>query len=161
VKWKDQQKKALTKQMQLNYIESELMNYYWHLAEWKRYDDEINRLKEEYNEKLNDPSVGGSIVKMPDGNQENSPWQIEMSGKIYLLEEKKSIEEMYLNRCDEWLSVCTPAQEKMFHQYVMIQQCTDAFKAGQLTGFSENNVKKSRERVLNKIYLNYFSKNVH
>ena len=31
--------------MQLAYIESELKNYYWHLAEWQRYENQLQGLK--------------------------------------------------------------------------------------------------------------------
>ncbi len=39
----------------------------------------------------------------------------------------------------------------MVRQYVMVQQCTDAALAAEITGYTEETIKKTRERVLNKI----------
>lgn len=154
--WRKEQKKKLTKQVQLVYIESELMNYYWHLAEWQRYEDQIIELQEKYQEELEHPNCGSSIIRMPDGSGQRSPWQLEWSGMMYELQEKQKVEERYLSRVDSWLSVCSPSQEVMIRQYVMVQQCTNAAAAAEITGYSEENVRKTRERVLNKIYQKYF-----
>ena len=142
--------------MQLVYIESELMNYYWHLSEWRRYDQLITELRARYQEELEHPGCGSSIIRMPDGSSQRSPWQIELSGKLYELEESQRIEERYLSRVDRWMSVCTPAQEKMVRQYVMVQQCRDVDRAADRTGYSPVNVKKTRERVVRKIYSRFF-----
>lgn len=161
MKWQDENVRYLTKQMQLNYIESELKNYYWHLAQWKIYDDEQKRIEMEYESLLESPRISGSIIKMPQGSGEKSPWQLDMSGKIAELEDKKNVEKQYLDQVDKWMKVCTHSQEKMIKQYIMIQQCKDVTKAARETGYSEDNVKKSRERVLNKIFSAYFLKTVH
>ena len=153
--WRKEPANRLTKQMQLVYIESELMNYYWHLSEWRRYDQLITELRARYQEELEHPGCGSSIIRMPDGSSQRSPWQIELSGKLYEIEESQRIEERYLSRVDRWMSVCTPAQEKMVRQYVMVQQCRDAKLAADITGYSEENVRKTRERVLNRIYQRY------
>lgn len=149
--WKSEQTRRPTRQMQLVYIESELKNYYWHLAEWQRYENQLQGLKKRYQEELEHPSCSSSIIRMPDGSGKRSPWQVEWSGRIHELQEKQKVEERYLSRVDSWLSVCTPSQEIMVRQYVMVQQCTDAALAAEITGYTEENVRKTRERVLNKI----------
>lgn len=154
--WKKEQIRKLTRLMQLNYIESELKNYYWHLAEWKRYDDQIRDLEERYQEELEHPSCSSSVIRIPEGSGCESPWQIEWSGKLHQLREKQKVEEMYLNRVDQWLTVCSSSQEAMIRQYVMVQQCTNAELAAEITGYSVENIYKTKERVINKIFGNYF-----
>ena len=39
----------------------------------------------------------------------------------------------------------------MIRQYVMVQQCTNAELAAEITGYTEENIYKTRNRVLNKI----------
>ena len=58
---------------------------------------------------------------------------------------------MYLDRVDQWLTVCSSSQEAMIRQYVMVQQCTNAELAAEITGYTEENIYKTRNRVLNKI----------
>ena len=147
--WRKEPANRLTKQMQLVYIESELMNYYWHLSEWRRYDQLIRELRARYQEELEHPGCGSSIIRMPDGSSQRSPWQIEWSGKLHQLRKKQKVEEMYLDRVDQWLTVCSSSQEAMIRQYVMVQQCTNAELAAEITGYSADNIKKTRERVLN------------
>lgn len=158
--WSKEKVQELTKQMHLNFIEAELMNYYWHLAQWKKYDEEIRELQKSYQEELECPRVGGSLIRISDGGT-GSPWQIELGGVISDLKQQQAVEKQYLTRVDNWMKVCTPAQEKMVRQYVMIQQCNDAAGAGKATGYSEDNVKKTKERVLEKIYQVKFLKTVH
>lgn len=66
--WKSERTRRLTRQMQLVYIESELKNYYWHLAEWQRYENQLQGLKKRYQEELEHPSCSSSIIRMPDGS---------------------------------------------------------------------------------------------
>lgn len=159
--WSNEKIQILTKQMHLNFIEAELMNYYWHLAQWKKYEEEIRELQKNYQEGLDCPHVGGSLIRISDGGGLSSPWQIDLSGVISALKQQQELEEQYLIRVDNWMKVCTPAQEKMVRQYVMIQQCNDAAGAGRATGYSEDNVKKARKQVLEKIYQVKFLKTVH
>ena len=81
--------------MQLNYIESELKNYYWHLSEWQRYGEQIRDLEVRYREELEHPSCSSSVIRMPEGSGSGSPWQIEWSGKLHELRKKQKVEEMY------------------------------------------------------------------
>lgn len=154
--WKSERTRRLTRQMQLVYIESELKNYYWHLAEWQRYDEQIRDLEERYQEELDHPSCSSSVIRMPEGSGSGSPWQIEWSGKLHELRKKQKVEEMYLNRVDQWLKVCSSSQEAMIRQYVMVQQCTNAELAAEITGYSAENIYKTKERVLCKILNKYF-----
>ena len=150
--WKKEQIRKLTKQMQLNYIESELKNYYWHLAEWQRYGEQIQELETRYREELEHPSCSSSVIRMPEGSGSGSPWQIEWSGKLHELRKKQKVEEMYLDRIDQWLTVCSSSQEAMIRQYVMVQQCTNAELAAEITGYSVENIYKTKERALNRIF---------
>lgn len=91
------------------------------------------------------------MIRMPEGSGSGSPWQIEWSGKLHELRNKRKVEEKYLDRVDQWFTVCSSSQEAMIRQYVMVQQCMNAEQAAEITGYSIENIKKTRERVLNKI----------
>lgn len=154
--WKEEQVKRMTKQMQLVYIESELMNYYWHLAERDRYQRRIDDLERRYEERLNERRAGGGIIRLPDGSQEHSPWQIEWSGQLDELRKHRDIETMYLERVDKWMSVCTKSQESLIRQYVMIQQCRDPAESSDLLGYAADTLRQTKRRVLNKIFNEFF-----
>lgn len=154
--WKEEQVKRMTKQMQLVYIESELLNYYWHLAERDRYQRRIDDLERRYEERLNERRAGGGIIRLPDGSQEHSPWQIEWSGQLDELRKRRDIETMYLERVDKWMSVCTKSQESLIRRYVMIQQCRDPAESSDLLGYAADTLRQTKRRVLNKIFNEFF-----
>ena len=140
-------------QMCLIYIESEIINYRWHQAQIEHYRDMADKIRQQYAEELACPRTGGSIIRMPEGVGQHTPWQIELSGRIYELEERAEAEKKYIDQVDRWIAgVCTPAQETMVRCYMIDQQCRDVDRAADRTGYSPVNVKKTRERVVRKIY---------
>ena len=144
-------------QMCLIYIESVIINYRWHQTQMKHYRDMADKLRQQYAEELAYPRTGGSIIRMPEGVGQHTPWQIELSGRIYELEERAEAEKKYIDQVDRWIAgVCTPAQETMVRCYMIDQQCRDADRAADRTGYSPDNVKKTRERVIRKIYSRFF-----
>lgn len=144
-------------QMCLIYIESEIINYRWHQAQIEHYRDMADKIRQQYAEELAYPRTGGSIIRMPEGVGQHTPWQIELSGRIYELEERAEDEKKYIDQVDRWIaSVCTPAQEAMVRCYMIDQQCRDVDRAADRTGYSPVNVKKTRERVVRKIYSRFF-----
>ena len=144
-------------QMCLIYIESEIINYRWHQAQMEHYRDMADKIRQQYAEELACPRTGGSIIRMPKGVGQHTPWQIELSGRIYELEERAEAEKKYINQVDRWIAgVCTPAQETMVRCYMIDQQCRDVDRAADRTGYSPDNVKKTRWRVVRKIYSRFF-----
>lgn len=144
-------------QMCLIYIESEIINYRWHQAQMEHYQDMADKIRQQYAEELAYPRTGGSIIRMPEGVGQHTPWQIELSGRIYELEERAEAEKKCIDQVDRWIAgVCTPAQETMVRCYMIDQQCRDADRAADRTGYSPVNVKKTRERVVRKIYSRFF-----
>lgn len=144
-------------QMCLIYIESKIINYRWHQTQMKHYRDMADKIRQQYAEELACPRAGGSIIRMPGGVGQHTPWQIELSGRIYELEERAEAEKKYIDQVDRWIAgVCTPAQEMMVRCYMIDQQCRDADRAADRTGYSPVNVKKTRERVVRKIYSRFF-----
>ena len=144
-------------QMCLIYIESVIVNYRWHQAQIEHYRDMADKIRQQYAEELACPRTGGSIIRMPEGVGQHTPWQIELSGRIYELEERAEAERKYIDQVDRWIAgVCTPAQETMVRCYMIDQQCRDVDRAADRTGYSPVNVKKTRERVVRKIYSRFF-----
>lgn len=144
-------------QMCLIYIESEIINYRWHQTQIEHYRDMADKIRQQYAEELACPRAGGSIIRMPEGVGQHTPWQIELSGRIYELEERAEAEKKHIDQVDRWIAgVCTPAQETMVRCYMIDQQCRDVDRAADRTGYSPANVKKTRERVVRKIYSRFF-----
>ena len=130
-------------QMCLIYIESEIINYRWHQAQIEHYRDMADKIRQQYAEELACPRTGGSIIRMPEGVGQHTPWQIELSGRIYELEERAEAEKKYIDQVDRWIAgVCTPAQETMVRCYMIDQQCRDVDRAADRTGYSPVNVKR-------------------
>lgn len=146
----------LSKQMHLNYIESEILNYYYHFGLMQKYQNKIDQLKLEYERKLLDPPVAGGIIKMPSGNSANSNWIINMCGEIGYYEEKRDLEHKHIERVNKWLNQI-PFEEK--HKIIIEQfmkKGIDAAIVAENVKYSEVAVYKVKERVLDKIYSRFF-----
>lgn len=157
--WKKENVSSQIKEMQKNYIECELMNYYYHLFLRDKYKEMARELQDQYDNELNFPRTSRSIIKLPEKNNNVcSPWQIDLSNRIDCLNLKKELEEQHLYQVDTWLNSIklTPEQLEVVKKYVMLGK--DANKVADETGYSVDNVKKTRERTVKKIYFEFFRK---
>lgn len=146
----------LTKQMHLNFIESEIMNYNYHKVMRMKYQETIDCLNQEYNYLLHNPPIGGSIIKMPSGSYNNSNWQLEFKGKIGRFEEKRNLEDLYIKRVDKWLSEISFDSKHLEVVELFMKQGFDAVVVADEVGYAEKNIYRIKDSVLNKIYLRYF-----
>ena len=146
----------LTKQMHLNFIESEIMNYNYHKVMRRKYQEMIDLLNQEYNYLLHNPPIGGSIIKMPSGSYNNSNWQLEFKGKIGKFEEKRNLEDLYIKRVDKWLSEISFDSKHLEVVELFMKQGFDAVVVADEVGYAEKNIYRIKDSVLNKIYLRYF-----
>lgn len=146
----------LTKQMHLNFIESEIMNYNYHKVMRRKYQDKIDELNQEYNYLLHNPPIGGSIIKMPSRSYNNSNWQLEFKGKIGRFEEKRNLEDSYIKRVDKWLSEISFDSKHLEVVELFMKQGNDAVVVADEVGYAEKNIYRIKDSVLNKIYLRFF-----
>lgn len=149
--WEKDEGKLVDEQMRCQYVESELKTYYWHLARYRKISRQIEELRARYQEELDHPGRSTSIIRPPEGNDRRSPWQIEWSGRLYDLEQKLKEEKGHLDMVEDWLTICLPEHEAVIRQYVMKQQCKDAYKASLVTGYSEDHVRKLKQRIILRI----------
>ena len=144
-------------QMCLIYIESEIINYRWHQAQIEHYRDMADKIRQQYAEELACPRTGGSIIRMPEGVGQHTPWQIELSGRIYELEERAEAEKKYIDQVDRWIAgVCTPAQETMVRCYMIDQQCPGCRSGGRPDRISLRSTCTKRGKGFSKRFIQDF-----
>lgn len=153
-----EQQKAirLTKKMQLNFIESEISNYCYHAAMSQKIQEKIDELESVYYARLNCPLKSSSIIKVPEGNSTNSNWIVNMKGEIAFYEEKRDAELKHVELVDLWLSDIPFEQKHLEVIELFLKKGMDASVVSDMVGYTEANVRKIRERSLEKIYSRFF-----
>ena len=146
----------LTKQMHLNYIESEISNYYYHFGLKQSYQKKIDELEKECAWKLLNPPIGGGIVKATSGGSNKSNWIINLHGEIGKYKEKCDIEESHIERVDNWLSNIPFEEKHMVIIEQFMKKGIDASIVAERVKYSDAAVYKVKERVLEKIYSRFF-----
>ena len=88
--WKEEetQTSRITKEsLQKRFIKEELMRYYFYLGRAKDIKAEIEEFKIEYEEELNNPVFGGSIIQMPNGISEKEHIVIRLNARLKDMED--------------------------------------------------------------------------
>lgn len=139
------------------YIESEIVNYNYHKHLKSMYEADKEKA---YRDMSVLPSCSSSsIIKMPEKNYNSQEARNKQIG-LYIdeLNVKIAFEKKALDTVDTWLSECCRSykQEEMIRMYMIDNQCSNADEVANKTGFSESNVKKIKERVINRIISKYF-----
>lgn len=140
-----------TKERDKRYIKEELMRYHLYERKIEALKEEIHLFKIEYSEILNDPPIGGSIIKMPDGTKINRNIVMRLEYRLNDLESNLQYYKNQVHRLNNWLHVLTPEQRKIIMKYVCEYQCQDRGHAAVELKCDENNVKNGTERGIERI----------
>ena len=87
------------------YIKEELMRYHLYEERIRKLEDEIYRFKIKYRDLINDPPIGGSIIKMPDGSPNNRNLVMRLESKLNDLETDLKYYRDRISILDNWLGV--------------------------------------------------------
>ncbi len=133
------------------YIKEELMRYHMYEEKIASLKEEICRFKIKYRDMINDPPIGGSIIKMPDGTPNDRNLVMRLECKLNDMETNLLYYENQLHMLDQWLYVLTPEQRDVIKVYVCEYQCQNRRYAANDLGCDENNVKNATERGIKRI----------
>lgn len=133
------------------YIKEELMRYHMYEEKIESLKEEIRRFKIKYRDIINDPPIGGSIIKMPDGTPNDRNIVMRLECKLNDMETNLQYYENQLHVLNQWLYVLTPEQRKIIKLYVCEYQCQSRRHAANDLGCDENNVKNATERGIKRI----------
>lgn len=137
------------------YIKDELKRYYMYYDRVMELRKEIASFKDEYQEILNDPPIGGSIIKMPDGTPSGKNIVMRMRCKLNGLEANLEYYEDRLDTLDKWMDMLTPPLLEVVKIYVLEYQCENMHEAAIANGLSEDVVHKYTNRAIKSIYSNF------
>ena len=130
-----------------DHIKKELKNYYMYLARWQELEGEKKRI---CNRK-----IGGSVVKMPEGNQASDGIQHRIAVDKTTLEQEQKDLGGKMNTINKWLSILTFPQYKVVKMYIMENQCKKAKQVAEKTGYEKDTIYQyageAVERIANKI----------
>lgn len=138
-----------------SFIKEELQRYYMYIARRDELETELDNFDIKYREIVNDPPIGGSIIKMPDGSPNND------NIVMRLLRKRVDIESnllYYKNRVDtieKWLDILTYKQKKFALVYICEYQCKNIKEAALEIKYAEDTVKHGTDPIINKIYKSF------
>lgn len=146
--WRFETLPAINKRTQTeNFIKNELMNYYFYLE--KKF--ECEELVEAYQHEQDDPSVGGSIAKMPDASPNGSSPQARLANNKSEAESKLKEYIRRLEILDGWMNILTESLHDTVKTYVMVYQCNDIEDAADELNLKSNTVNKYTNRAIKRI----------
>lgn len=144
-------------ELQKFYVESEIINYNYHKHLYIKYKAEIERLTRQI--KVGPSSSTSSVIAMPEENNHSQEANnLLLARCIDELEGKVALEQKSIDNVDVWISSCckNEKQEKMIRLYMIEYQCSNSDIVAKETEFSEVNVRKIKERLINRIISKYF-----
>lgn len=133
------------------YIKEELMRYYMYKDKVMKLEDEIHRFKIKYRDLINDPPIGGSIIKMPDGSPNNRNLVMRLESKLNDLETELKYYRDRIGILDNWLGVLTEKQYKVAKLYICQYQCKNVADAAAELDYSIDTVKGYPDQIYNRI----------
>ena len=136
------------------YIKEELMRYHLYEERIRKLEDEIYSFKIKYRDMLNDPPIGGSIIKMPDGSPNNRNLVMRLESKLNDLETELKYYRDRIGILDNWLGVLTEKQYRVAKLYICQYQCKDIHGAALELGSAESTLKEYPEQIYERIRKN-------
>lgn len=136
-------------------IKEELTRYYEYEHNIKKLIERKLRCQFDYKYEMNNPPYGGSIAKMPDGNNEKDPIVMKWEKILADIESDIKHNEAQVHKINNWLSVLTPEQYKVIIKYVCEYQCQNRSHAAAELQCSEENVKDRMNDGIKRIRKNF------
>lgn len=133
------------------YIKEELMRYYMYKDKITKLETEIHRFKIQYRDLINDPPIGGSIIKMPDGSPNNRNLVMRLESKLNDLETDLKYYRDRIGILDNWLGVLTEKQYKVAKLYICQYQCRNVHKAALELDYAESTLKEYPDQICERI----------
>lgn len=133
------------------YIKEELMRYYLYTDKIAELKIDIKAFKKKYQEILNDPPIGGSIIKIPDGSPNNQNLVMRLECKLNDMETNLKYYEDRIRILNNWLGVLTVKQSRVAKIYICQYQCQNVHEAALELGYAEDTVKGYPDEIYDRI----------
>ena len=147
--WREETIPKMNKETQIkNFIKSELMNYYFYLEKISEYQDIV----EHYEDLQDDPSIGGSLIKLSKSSHSNLSPQKRLTYDKMVAESNLRYYKNKLDTLDSWMNVLTESLHNVVKVYVMKYQCEKLHEASFQLGYEEDTVNKYTKRAIDRIY---------
>lgn len=156
--WKEREKTTpqISKEdLDKRFIKEELMRYDMYVGRVVDIKRDIMNFEKKYEEQINSPRCGGSIVKIPDASATYSNKVMKLICQLNDMEENLKYYENKLDTLDKWLDYITPSQQNIVKTYVLEYQCQDVHGVALLLRYEEDTIKKQAARAINRIYNNF------
>lgn len=133
------------------YIKEELMRYHMYEDKIKELEDDIYWFKIKYRDMINDPPIGGSIIKMPDGTPNNRNLVMRLECKLNDLETNLKYYKDRIDILNNWLGVLTEKQNRVAKVYICQYQCQNVHNAALDLGYAIDTVKGYPDQIYERI----------
>ncbi len=133
------------------YIKEELMRYHMYEEKIESLKEEIRRFKIKYRDIINDPPIGGSIIKTPDGTPNDRNLVMRLECKLNDMETNLKY---YVNRIDllnNWLGILTEKQYRVAKVYICQYQCQNVHEAALELNYAESTLKEYPDQIYERI----------
>ena len=100
---------------------------------------------------INDPPIGGSIIKMPDGTPNDRNLVMRLECKLNDMETNLKY---YVNRIDllnNWLGILTEKQYRVAKVYICQYQCQNVHEAALELNYAESTLKEYPDQIYERI----------
>jgi len=133
------------------YIKEELMRYYMYKDKIQEIQNDIIQFKQHYQEVLNNPHIGGSIINVQKNNSEKQNIVMRLEYQLADLESTLKYYESRIAELDRWLSSLTDIQYQIAVVYICQYQCKDAYGASLELNYAQDTIKAYTDRILKRI----------
>ena len=130
------------------FIKDELSRYYLYRDLMNQYQEIVDM----YGDEQNNPSVGGSTMRMPDSSQGNQSPQERLTNNKIDAESNRAYYQYRLDTLDNWMGILTQAQHDTIKVYVMKYQCKQLNDAANELNYKTDTIEKNMERAISRIY---------
>lgn len=143
--------KTSIEEREKQYIKEELMRYHMYEDRIEELSTKIADFNREYQDILNNPPIGGSIVKMADGTVINQNIVMRLEYRLADLESNLKYYQERIKILDNWLGVLTEKQSKVAKIYICQYQCQDIHGAAIDLGYAESTLKEYPDKIYERI----------
>lgn len=133
------------------YIKEELTRYHFYEKRIRELQKDIQNFKVKYRDIINDPPIGGSIIKMPDGTPNNQNIVMRLESRLNDMESDLKHYRDRIAIMDNWLGVLTEDQNRVARVYIMRYKCKDVDHAALELEYSRDTVKKYPSKICDRI----------
>lgn len=134
------------------FIKEELMRYHMYSDKVKELEQEIEDFKIEYQYIMNNPPVGGSVIKMPDGTVVDKNLVLRLEGKLGVMVNNLKYYKDRVDTLNKWMGMLTLSQLMIVKVYVCEYQCQDRWHAATDLKIDSETVKTQTNRAIKRIH---------